>query len=64
MILRIRIGNMYKTYEAIIDETGNIALSEEVRLKEKRRAVVIVLDEEPKIFADVKTSPDVKPNKD
>jgi hypothetical protein len=55
---------MIQTLEAIIDETGKITLSEEIRLKEERRAIVIILDEEPKIFADAKTSPDVKPNND
>jgi len=55
---------MIQTYEALIDETGNITLSEEVRLKEKRRAIVIILDEEPKFTPDIKILSDAKPNND
>ncbi len=55
---------MIQTFEAVIDETGKIILSEEVNLKKKRRALVIILDEEPKFFADAKTSPEAKSNND
>jgi hypothetical protein len=40
---------MIQTLEAIVDETGKISLLEEVRLKESRRALVTILDEEPKV---------------
>ncbi|MDQ6787831.1 MAG: hypothetical protein M3033_13575 [Acidobacteriota bacterium] len=39
---------MIQTFEAIVDETGKIRLLEEVRLKKSRRALVTILDEEPK----------------
>ncbi|MBA2503781.1 MAG: hypothetical protein H0V27_12970 [Pyrinomonadaceae bacterium] len=38
---------MIQTVEAIIDETGNVQLLEIVRLKEARRALVTILEEEP-----------------
>ena len=37
-----------KTFEAIVDETGKIRLLTERRLEKSRRALVIILDEEPK----------------
>ena len=37
-----------QTLEAIVDETGKISLLEEVRLEKSRRALVTILDEEPK----------------
>ncbi len=40
---------MTQTFEAIINENGEIKLREEVHLKTSRRALVIILDEEPKI---------------
>lgn len=40
---------MIQNLEAIVDETGKIRLLEEVSLKESRRALVTILDEEPKI---------------
>jgi serine/threonine-protein kinase len=36
---------MYQVLEALIDETGRVFLSEPVRFPEKRRALVIVLDD-------------------
>lgn len=42
---------MIQTLEAIIDESGKISLLEEVRLKENRRALVTILDEEPKVIS-------------
>ena len=39
---------MIQTLEAIVNETGNIRLLTEVRLKTSRRALVTILDEEPK----------------
>lgn len=36
---------MLQTVEAEIDKEGNIRLKEEVRLKEKHKALVIILDE-------------------
>jgi len=42
---------MMQTLEAIVDETGKISLLEEVRLEKSRRALVTILDEEPKTAA-------------
>jgi len=39
---------MIQTLEAIVDETGKIRLLTEVHLKKSRRALVTILDEEPK----------------
>lgn len=39
---------MIQTLEAIVDETGNIRLLTEIHLKKSRRALVTILDEEPK----------------
>jgi hypothetical protein len=39
---------MIQTLEAIVNETGNIRLLTEVRLQRSRRALVTILDEEPK----------------
>jgi hypothetical protein len=39
--------SMVKTFEAIIDEQGQIRLLEAVRLPARRRALVTVLNEEP-----------------
>ncbi len=38
---------MIQTIEAIIDETGKVQLLESIRLKEARRALVTILEEEP-----------------
>jgi hypothetical protein len=38
---------MIQTIEAIIDEAGKVQLLETVRLKEARRALVTILEEEP-----------------
>ncbi len=42
---------MIQTLEAIVNETGKISLLTEVRLKTSRRALVMILDEEPKLPA-------------
>lgn len=42
---------MIQTLEAIVNEAGQISLLTEVRLKTSRRALVTILDEEPKIPA-------------
>ena len=39
---------MIQTLEAIVDETGKIKLLTEIHLKKSRRALVTILDEEPK----------------
>ncbi len=39
---------MIQTLEAIVDETGKIRLLTEIHLKKSRRALVTILDEEPK----------------
>jgi hypothetical protein len=39
---------MIQTLEAIVNEAGKISLLTEVRLKTSRRALVTILDEEPK----------------
>jgi hypothetical protein len=38
---------MIQTIEAVIDEAGKVQLLEEVQLKEARRALVTILEEEP-----------------
>ncbi len=38
---------MLKTVEATIDEKGNVSLRTPIRLSGVRRALVIILDEEP-----------------
>ena len=35
------------TIEAIVDETGNVLLQTPIRLSEARRALVVILEEEP-----------------
>ncbi len=42
---------MIQTLEAIVNEAGQISLLTEVRLKTSRRALVTILDEEPKLPA-------------
>jgi F420-0:gamma-glutamyl ligase len=37
-----------QTLEAVVDRSGKISLLEKVRLKRKSRALVTILDEEPK----------------
>ncbi len=46
--LYVKIRIMIQTLEAIVDETGKIRLLTEVHLKKSRRALVTILDEEPK----------------
>ena len=43
---------MIQTLEAIVDETGKIRLLTEIHLKKSRRALVTILDEEPKASFD------------
>lgn len=43
---------MIQTLEAVVDETGKIKLLAQVHLKKKRRALVTILDEEPKVSSD------------
>ncbi|MGB7413632.1 MAG: hypothetical protein WA902_05435 [Thermosynechococcaceae cyanobacterium] len=38
---------MIQTVEAVIDQNGQIYLSEKIRLPESRRALVTILEEEP-----------------
>ncbi len=40
---------MIQTLEAIVDKTGKVSLLAEVRLNENRRALVTILEEEPKM---------------
>ena len=44
---------MIQTLEAIVDETGKIRLLTEIHLKKSRRALVTILDEEPKSSFDL-----------
>ncbi|MDP6452415.1 MAG: hypothetical protein QF898_03810 [SAR202 cluster bacterium] len=38
---------MVQTYEALVDKEGNLRLVESVELPADRRALVVILDEEP-----------------
>jgi hypothetical protein len=40
---------MIQTLEAVVSETGEIKLLTQVHLKKSRRALVTILDEEPKV---------------
>lgn len=40
---------MLTTFEAIIDEQGNVKIYEKINLPAKKRALVIILEEEPPI---------------
>ena len=40
---------MIQTLEAVVNESGKIELLKEIRLKKRQRAVVTILDEEPKV---------------
>jgi hypothetical protein len=40
---------MIQTMEAIVDEAGNVKLLAEIELKESRRALVTILEKEPKV---------------
>jgi hypothetical protein len=44
---------MIQTFEAVVDEAGKITLLTEIHLTKNRRALVTILDEEPKISLDV-----------
>ena len=40
---------MIQTLEAVVNENGKIELLDEISLRKRRRALVTILDEEPKI---------------
>ncbi len=40
---------MIQTLEAVVDKKGKISVMAEVHLKESRRALVTILDEDPKV---------------
>ncbi len=40
---------MIQTLEAVVSETGDVRLLSEIHLKESRRALVTILEEEPKV---------------
>jgi hypothetical protein len=40
---------MIQTLEAVVNESGKIELLTEIRLKKRQRALVTILDEEPKV---------------
>ena len=40
---------MIQTIEAVIDEQGNVRLLEPIRLGEARRALVMILEEQPPV---------------
>ena len=48
-MFRIINFDMIQTLEAIVSESGNVRLLSEINLKESRRALVTILEEEPKI---------------
>jgi hypothetical protein len=41
---------MIQTLEAVIDKKGKISVMADVRLKKNRRALVTILDEDPKVL--------------
>jgi hypothetical protein len=43
-----------QTLEAVVNENGKIELLDEIRLKKRRRALVTILDEEPKVSDEAK----------
>lgn len=43
---------MIQTLEAVVSETGEIKLLTRVHLKKNRRALVTILDEEPKVSSE------------
>lgn len=43
---------MIQNLEAVVDETGKIRLLTEIHLKKSRRALVTILDEEPKVSSE------------
>ncbi len=42
---------MIQTLEAVVDEKGKVSVLTELRWKERRRALITILDEDPKISA-------------
>ncbi len=40
---------MIQTLEAVVSETGDVRLLSKIHLKESRRALVMILEEEPKV---------------
>ncbi|MCU0240477.1 MAG: hypothetical protein MUC29_13640 [Pyrinomonadaceae bacterium] len=57
---------MIQTLEAVVNEAGKIELLTEIRLKKRQRALVTILDEEPKqeLSEVLETSEDIKARKD
>lgn len=60
---------MIQTLEAVVNENGKIELLTEIRLKKRQRALVTILDEEPKtpneskkekLFAAIKKAQEAK----
>ncbi len=45
---------MIQTLEAVVSETGKIELLTKIRLKKRQRALVTILDEEPKVLDESK----------
>lgn len=45
---------MIQTLEAVVNESGKIELLTEIRLKKRQRALVTILDEEPKMSDEAK----------
>lgn len=39
---------MIRTLEAVVDQAGDVTVLSKIRLKQKRRALVTILDEEPR----------------
>ena len=48
-MFRIIIVVMIQTLEAIVSETGSVRLLSEISLKQSRWALVMILEEEPKV---------------
>lgn len=46
--------SIMQTLEAVVDKTGKVRLLTEIRLPENRRALLTILDEEPKESAETK----------
>lgn len=45
---------MIQTLEAVVNENGKIELVTEIRLKKPQRALVTILDEDPKVSSETK----------
>jgi hypothetical protein len=42
---------MIRTVEAVVDEQGHVRLLEAIKVRESRRALVTILDEDPRMIA-------------